>query len=284
MRRPKLDDRIRLWRNSIQLFHTTNRPEYAGPFFAAGFRKYIIEPDLSSQNGDDRCPDIVAYNEDKTRWVCVELTTDSKKSKARVLDEYASLDSRSLSYLCGKDPKSPADVLSSRLSWVDDGDHCQIIVDRILEVRKDEYLQIPELHDALRNSRGINLDRLPEIPFSLVPESMAHYEIRRGIVDIVMQLFNPNSPGLNAKQICQIALERLEPLTSPKKVKVLRDRIERELADLVKTDLKGLLVRDTKGVYYPAPKVKNHPQTREMIGRRLLSWTTSTQGKIDDKY
>lgn len=282
--KPRLDSRIRLWRNTVQLFHKTIKSDFSGPFFTAGYRDYRIEPILLTDKGEEKTPDIVAFDKTNDKWVCIELTNDSRNSKTGKLNEYHTLDSDRLSFIFGKNPCSSADVISSRLSWIDDGDHCQLIVNDILEVYKIEHIRDQKLRDALGAGNGKDLSHLPEIPISLVPESKSRHEIRRGLIDIIMLLFSPNCAGLSAYEITCIALERLEKRTSSARIKTLSKRIDGELKDLVETDLKGFLFRDKHGVYRAVKQPKDHPQTREMIAKRILTWATTKQTKITDPF
>jgi len=79
---PELDDRIALWRNTIQLFHRYNRPDFVGPFNAIGL-SYVVERPFLTKQGEERKPDIVASGD--SGWMILELTTTlgSKKKKKK---------------------------------------------------------------------------------------------------------------------------------------------------------------------------------------------------------
>ena len=83
-----------------------------------------------------------------------------------------------------------------------------MVVMNTFDLKKEQFIHDVLLRDALIGMKGQNMKKLPEIPFSLVPE-MKHYEIRRGLIDIVMQLFDTKSEGKTPYQMCEEGLERL---------------------------------------------------------------------------
>ena len=208
---PETDNRIVLWRNTIQLFHKQVRVNFTGPFFASGFTNYRVESPLSERDtGKQRIPDIFACG--PNGWLVIELTCNDESKKGQ-LDADKNLEPRSLSqYGCTAYPALP-DTMSSRLAFNNDAGHCQIVVKDSFDVKQEQFIQDASLRTALTAMRGQNMTRLPEIPFSLVPE-MKHFEIRRGLIDIVLQLFDAKSPGKTPMQICEDGLERLFELTT----------------------------------------------------------------------
>src|SRR5437899_9273877 len=153
------ESKIVLWRNTIHLFHETSRPPFVGPFRKLGF-KYRVGPVLLNMDGEDRTPDIVASG--TTGWVVLELGTGGA-SKITALDKYTSLDPRSLGqYPLNVHNRAP-DVMSSRLSLVDDGPYAQLLVSASLQVLKADLVKNPELRQALLEVHGIDMRRLPTI-------------------------------------------------------------------------------------------------------------------------
>ncbi|HIE31933.1 MAG TPA: hypothetical protein EYP67_06080 [Methanosarcinales archaeon] len=223
---PEPDDRIVLWRNTIQLFYQYNRPNFVGPFKAAGFR-YNVEPlFLSAEQGENLEPDIVASCE--TGWLILELTTQPK-SKEPKLDRYRSIDPRYLNNYGLSVHDGEPDVMTSRLSDnVDDGTYCQITVDSILKIEKEEYLHNQRLKDELIKAKGMDLRRLPELPITIIPEMVGKGgELRRGLIEIVMQIFDPNSDGKTPVQLVDEGLERLFDKTRLEAKRQLIDKVKK---------------------------------------------------------
>ena len=268
---PERDDRIVLWRNTIQLFYQYNRPKFVGPFKAAGFR-YNVEPlFLSSDQGKDLEPDIVASGE--TGWLILELTT-RPKSKEPKLDQYKSIDPRDLTNYGLSVHDGEPDVMTSRLSDnVDDGPYCQITVDNILKIEKEEYLQNQRLKDELIKAEGMDLRRLPEIPIAIIPEMAGKWrEIRRGLIEIVMQIFDPNSDGKTPVQLVDDGLERLSDKIGPAVRSQLISKVNNAMEDLIQNHLSEYL-EFKDGRYRATEKFKMHHKTMELIALRLKEWS-----------
>ena len=137
---------------------------------------------------------------------------------------------------------------------------------------KEEHIYNQRLKDALINSRGADLRRLPAIAKTLLPE-MRPLEIRRGLIELVMQLFEPGSSGKSLGELVDKGLERLsETISIPAKSK-LRDSVKREMDGLAKGPMNGYLFFDkAEGVYKSTEKFKPHPKTMERIALALKDW------------
>ena len=244
----------------------------------AGYTDYRIESRIiKKDSGEEITPDIIASS--TNGWLVVELTCNID-SKTNQLNSDKNADPRTLSvYGLGKH-NQPPDTISSRLSLIDDGNHCQIIVKDSFDVQKEEQVQEQNLREALIHTKGKNLSQLPEIPICFVPESK-HFEIRRGLIDIVIQIFNPNCDGKTPYQMCQEGLERLSDKTSSSAIKGLTSRIEAEMDNLIKTELNGFIeLKD--GKYCATGHSKEHPKTREFISKRLQDWANPRKRTLDD--
>lgn len=264
---PKSDYRIGLWRNTIQLFYQYKKSNFIGPFRAAGFN-YIVEPlFLSSEQGNDLEPDIVASGE--TGWLILELTTEPK-SKEPKINRYKSIDSRDLSQYGLNVHDGQPDVMTSRLSSVDDGPYCQITVNKVLELKNESYLNNQRLKDELLKAKGKDLTRLPEIPITIVPE-MKSQEIRRGLIDIVMQLFDPNNDGKTPVEMVDEGLERLSNKIRPNVRHKLIDKVKNEMNTLIKNHLPDYLELED-GKYKSTEKFKQHHKRMEHIAFKLKKW------------
>lgn len=260
-------NRITLWRNTIQLFHTTHN--YSGPFKKAGYEDYIVEHHLNKCiTGEDLSPDIVAFSQDG--WLIVDITSNDK-SKGQKLDSYKLADSRTLSQFGKQKYQKAPDTICCRFIPINDGDHCQLFVKDILDVHNEQFINDPRLKDELLKSKGDDLSKVPEIPISLVPEMSLTEEIRGGLIDIVMQLFAPDSNGLTSYQMCEIALERLFDKVPYQARNALTNKIEEHMKVLVAEDLKGYL-ESRDGKYCATTKFTEHPKTLESISMRLKRW------------
>ncbi len=266
--------RLTLWRNTIQLFHQTNRPEFVGPFKKVGF-DYRIEPILLTESGEQRTPDIVASA--PSGWVVLELTFNDA-SKEPKLKGYSEIEPRYLGQYGLPTHKRAADVVSSRLSHVDDGPFCQLQVADKLDVAKEQYVVNDALRTALVESRGVDLSHLPTLPFTLVPE-MSTQEVRVGLVDLVLQLFAPDSTGMKAVEMVDKGLERLADLITPHDKSTLVAKVEMQMKGLVNI-LEGHL-ESANGVFRASAKWKEHPKTREYIVGKLKTWIAEPMSLTD---
>ncbi len=230
---------------------------------------YVVETLFLTKKAEERVPDIAGSGE--SGWIVVEITTQSG-SKEPKMRSYLSIDPRYLAQHALRAHDEQPDVISSRLSFVDDGPYCQLIVRDHLDVLKEEHIDNQSLKDALIRSRGSDLRRLPEIPITLLPEMKA-LEIRRGLIDIVMQLFKPGCSGKSLVQVVDEGLERLSnTLSVPAKSK-LGKKVKQELDGLVKGAMNEYLFFDeTESVYKSTDKFKPHPKTMERIALALKEW------------
>lgn len=224
---PEPDYRIALWRNTIQLFHEYKRPKFIGPFKAAGFN-YVVDRPFLTKEGDERRPDIVASGE--TGWLILELTANLH-SKQLQLNKYGMIDPRYLASYGLFPHENKPDIISSRQTCIDDGSYCQILVKDFLVLKNEEHLDNQRLKDELIKAKGIDLRKLPEIPITLVPEMVKyHLEIRRGLIEIIMQLFAPNSIGKTPVQIVDEGLDKLSDKIGVTEKHNLIDRVKSEIS------------------------------------------------------
>lgn len=263
------DDRIKLWRNTIQLFHRYNRPAFEGPFYQSGYTDYRIEATLLERStGKESSPDIIACS--NRGWLIVELTGNNN-SKEPKLDAYKKCDPRNLRNHGWKTDYGEPDVISSRLTPVNDGNHAQIIVYDRLGVHKDESITDAPLREALRSANGIDLSKLPEIPISLIPE-MKGQEIRMGLIDLVLQLFSPTcKEGKSDYDLCTEGLERLSEIVPSSAKHALQEKIKTEMEVLVKDHLAGYLELKN-GRHMATEKFKEHPLSRERVAKKIRDW------------
>lgn len=180
------------------------------PFAKANLSQFRIESKLNTTSGERKNPDIIAWN--SKIWLIIDLTFNDH-SKAGQLDGYKKIDPRELLIYTSDGPKKiPPETMSSRLSFNNDGDHCQIVVKDIFDIRKEEFIHDSTLRNELIKMRGKSLKNAPTLPITLVPE-MEGEEIREGIASYVMQLFDGKSEGKTAYDLCKKGLDRIFDLT-----------------------------------------------------------------------
>lgn len=148
---------------------------------------------------------------------------------------------------------------------------------------KEEQLLNQVLKESLLNSRGADLRRLPEIPITLLPE-MRPMEIRRGLIEIVMQIFEPGCDGMGLMQIVDEGLERLSETIAIGKKSSLKDSVKRQIDILVKDYLQDYLVYvEAECVYKATENFKPHYKTMERITLALKVWAgIGPQKTLDD--
>lgn len=231
--------------------------------------KYIVEALFLTKQLEDRTPDIVGSGE--SGWLVIEITTYPGSKKPNLLS-YLSIDPRYLAQHGLRAHDTQPDVISSRLSFVDDGPYCQLIAKDHLEVIKEDCIHNQSLKEALIKSRGVDMRRLPSMPITLLPE-MRPQAIRRGLIEIVMQLFKPGCSGKSLAQLVDEGLERLSETVSVPAKSRLKDSVKREMDGLLKGALDGYLFFDkVEGVYKSTEKFKPHPKTMERIALALRDW------------
>lgn len=227
--------RISLWRNTIQLFHKHNRPNFEGPFFQSGF-DYRAEVHISTKDdGNYKNPDIVAASSDN--WAVLELTFDNLSKEAQ-MNSYRSLDSRDLSVHGLPTIAKAPDIISSRLDPFNDGNFCQILVRDRFDLNNEQYLANATLRQKLIEARGLDLGNLPEIPITLLPEMRDPDEIRQGLINIVMQLFNPISTGKTPLEMVNEGLDKLSEKIGYTEKQALKDRIMHQMDLLTQNESK----------------------------------------------
>jgi hypothetical protein len=263
--------RRELWRNTIQLFHQTERPNFVGPFKAAGIDKYIIEARvLLSGAGEEKKADILASG--KSGWLVLELSLDTK-SKKNQLESYRNIDPRSLGSHGLPIHKTPPDVMVSRYNgFIPDGPYCKILVKDALKVKGVKYISNTILKEELQKASGIDLRKLPEVAFTLVPE-MKSQEIRRGLIDLVMKIFDPECDGMTPVDLAYSGLERLSDVVSEGEKSILIKKVSKEMKVLIDEYLSEYLAIDeTSSKYKATDKFKEHHSTRAYVVLKLREW------------
>ncbi|WP_342685945.1 hypothetical protein [Methanoculleus sp. UBA291] len=154
-----------------------------------------------------------------------------------------------------------------------------------LRVEKAERVRNVRLRESLIAADGTLLSRLPELPIAFVPESVHDKNgVRVGLIDIVLQIFAPNSTGKTAAEMADAGLERLARKIDPRKRNDLINKIESEMNVLVSDYLTGYLERREDGKYAPKEKYANTPNQRGAIWSRMRAWAFSEQVDLDYNF
>jgi hypothetical protein len=276
------EPRITLWRRAIALFHEFKSAHWTGPFFKAGYRPplpslptYVVCRPFLDGSGRTCEPDIVSAC--PRSWSVLELTSDPSTKEAD-LTRYAKMPSTNLTNYGLVGPSSEPIVFSARYSPVDDGPFPSIILGDSLATRNLELVPDSELHDALQGSENVALTRVPEVPFSFVPESQPA-ELRVGLVDFVMAAFQPGSSGIRVTDMVEQGLERLSGCVSPTAKERLGRAIESELRSLLAGEWglqSDLSLKD--GVLRAKEGFTRHPKSLDRLQRLLRAWASKTAG------
>jgi hypothetical protein len=130
------------------------------------------------------------------------------------------------------------DIICCRLEPFNDGPYCKLIVREILNFENDNYIKNEELHKALLESSRTDLSKLPQIPITILPEMVGKgQEIRRGLIDSVMQIFMPDGKGKTSDDLVIDGLERLYDLVGVIEITGLANSIRYQMDVLVKDSL-----------------------------------------------
>ena len=276
-----MEDRITLWRNTLQLFNESRKPPYIGPFKKAGLTKVVVDRSFMTINSSIAKPDIVGSG--ASGWVAIEITLRSE-SKESQLSSYAMLDPRDLSknglYLHTDAP----DVISSRMEPITDGPYCQLILKDRLQFLNASCLKNRVLKEALLNANNLDLHKLPNISITLVPEMASKgKEIRRGISDIVMQLFDTNCEGKTINEIVNQGLDKIADLISFPDKGGLESSVKVQMDILIRDYLPEYLEFDAEhNIYRAIEKKELRTNTKGFIAQKMSEWAIPPQTEISD--
>ncbi len=217
-------------------------------------------------------PDIVSSG--SAGWVALEITT-SGKPKEDQLSAYASIDPRGLSTYGLQIHSTKPDIICSRLDPIQDGPFCQLILRDSLQFQDESCIKNERLRSALLEANGMELYKLPSISITIVPEMASKSgELRRGIYNIVMQLFDEKCDGKTVEQIAQEGLDKIANCVSITDRKGLEKSIRTQMDVLVKKYLPEYIEFDEEGgVYKTKDKKALRPNTMGLINRKLKEWS-----------
>ncbi len=273
---------MRLWRNTIILFHDRRKPPFRGPFKEAGYQSFVIEPYLGIDDEDENNPDVVAAK--TPEWMIMELTFNANESKECQLEKYSKVDPRTLSTYGLRGEGEPS-VICSRFSEVsseiDDGEFCQIFVKGRFAVAGTEYLEDDELREVLKESTGLQFKCIHDLSISFVPESRLQ-EIKRGLFPHIMKLFRPDSNGMTADDIVESGLDVIADKVAEKPKRELIEKVNVALYECERKVLSEYL-KCEDGVYKSRlDEGADHYATRNKITQKLQSWAGVAKTTLDD--
>ncbi len=230
----------------------------------AGYADYVIGPALFDDSGGQFQPDIVASN--GTSWLVIDLT-ENPASKAPKFDKYRRLNSRYLhDYGLPAAGGEPV-VTSVRPAESNDGSYPQVVVGDRLKVINSQAIADPTLRESLLGAEGSELRMLPELPFTLVPESKG-LEVRKALAPYLMRLFEPSRPPVSAMQLVDLCLERLSDHLSAQS--------RTSLVSKVKAELDTLLVSRRSKRIWGLERAEGEYRASE-----LPSYTSQTLSKVE---
>lgn len=271
--------RIRLWRNTIALFSDLRSIDFRGPFKKAGYRIGVIEPRVDDSNRGG-APDLVCLK--APEWAIIELTLNEESKKCQ-LDIYENLGPTKFVQWLGNVINGPPNVICSRLmNTIDDGGHCQIFVGDSFDVKNSERISDLELRSSLESFVGTPMRSLPDISIQLLPEMASKpNEIRRGVLNIIMQLPGVGYPGMSTGEIVDRGLDIIAEYVSESARNSLIKSVDVQLVQLVQSRMKDYIIYDTNEKGEHVFKFKenvniHHPATKEKINRILREWVGET--------
>ncbi len=277
------ESHLELWRKAIFLF--TKYTSQEGPFYSAGYRKFLIEYGITGPSGKPRKIDIVAWDpqssDASTPYYALELTTNPEAKKIEQLEDYSEADPREFYRVGIQSERSPTAILvtSSYLGGHDE--FCQLVLGDVLEPKNLEKLSDPVLSKTL-SEKKVDLTHVPQTSFTIVPESK-NRELKLGMVDPLMLVFGPKYESFTAETIADLALDFISEDIDFKQKKELIQRINELLFELSKSLLKGYLDVDHR-TYTPTERGRNvvgHPNSREMFQTNLMKWARSNEPSLD---
>lgn len=267
---PDAGSRIDLWRKAIYLFHKVRARSWEGPFYRAGYRQYRIEPILLDEAGEEYEPDIVGVSE--AWWTLLELTTNPS-SKQPKIEDYANIRSEGLSNI-GLEPKEHGPVLAvGRPEPVENEAVPRFILGEELAAEHVGDIEDETLAHAVRQVEGESLSGAPDIALAFVPESRS-MEIRRGLVPLVMQMFQPGRPTMRPVDLAEAGLERLADRVRTRRKRRVIERVHHEMETLLDGNDPHLseYIEEEGGIYRAKEDAAGHHGTRDKIRRILQAW------------
>jgi|GEM_PF-4754120 len=273
------DSRIELWQRTVQLFK--NCDTYTGPFYSVGITSYEIEH-VFSKDKDGFKPDIFGWSPRGTpetgddQTIALELTVDKTANKNGQLLRYSQIPPENLRVFGAKTDKSPISILVSLSELRGHDSHCQLDLGgkNLVCYNLDSILD-ERIHDALKAANGtFDIEKLSSSDFTIVPESK-HGELKRGMVQAIMEMFSPDANSFTARDITIICLGELHKHMDIKALNDLKSKVETELDGLITKHLKGEIVK--KKDVYTINKSGEAQSRRKSISSKLNNWINDPQ-------
>lgn len=269
---PKLDYRIVLWRRAIYQFRCSTAVR--GVFAKVGIDQFVIEHKVVGEDKDSK-PDIIGWNrgsEGTENPIILELTTNTL-SKNEQLNKYTKIDPKKLTPIGIQTDKSPIPILGT-LSYLSAHDnYCQIVFGESLESHNVEAIKDETLRSSILSGKGMDLVHIPEIFFTIVPESH-HGELRRGVVSSIIHAFRPGISRFTAMSLIEESLDFLSEHIEFAEKSNLVERLENEMKPLVDNYLKEYIVKDGNDyiITEKGQAVATSPKVREFIIGKIRNW------------
>lgn len=241
-----------------------------GPLLRAGYAEYVIGPAFFDDSGHQFEPDVVASN--GSSWVVIDLT-ENPASKAPKFDKYRRLNARYLhDYGLPLASGEPV-VISVRPTVSNDGVYPQLVVGDRLRIINAQAIATAVLRESLLEVEGRELRNLPELPFTLVPESKG-LEVRKALAPYLMKIFEPSRPSVSAMHLVDLCLERLSDHISAQSRTSLVTKVKAELDTLLASPRSRRLwgLERTEGGYRVSELPSYTAQTLSKVELDIREW------------
>lgn len=159
---------------------------------------------------------------------------------------------------------------------------CRLVLGEVLVCHNTDRVSDGRLREALERVDGkLNLLRVPDVHFTIVPESM-FMEIRRGIASSILQrIREPDGDSeedegetFTAMEITRECLDFLSEHIEPLELEALASRVEAQMDNLLKGDA-GAYLEKSEGVYRLTNKgsaAARSTRSRDAAVRSIEAW------------
>lgn len=275
-------DHLEVWRRAVFLFRKVSSDKI-GTFYKIGIDKCVIEHSIGKGIGES--PDIIGWSSKSAEdhYIIGEVTCNPEpdNKKRGQLIGYLNIDPDSLRNIGIQSSNTPIVVLLTRHHLENYSDFPQIVLGEKLNAENLDLIGWTELRNAVQNDIGMDLSRLPELSFTLLPEF--HY-IRPNIVDSIMEMMTPRQESFTAVDVAKEAMESIYEIVDSVARKETIDRVYMDMKGLVKNQMKDYLI-ESNGVFSftdKGKKARDNPKGREKIEFILRSWASKKQVRLDD--
>lgn len=274
--------RIVLWRRAIFQFRRFSDKE--GAFHKAGLTDFRIEQNIVGLA--DSKPDIIGWRKGSGGHgedypLAMELTLNDERSKLGQIERYRALKPEQLAPIGISSSGGPEVVLGTLSGYPFDEELCVMILSDTMTCTGTQHIGDVRLREALEGSDGMDLVHIPEIHFTIVPESK-FMELRRGMAGRLIAKFGPNAEGFTAEDLTLECLDFIARHIAEKSLEQLIRDVERQLDQLVDKQLRDYLRKDG-GRYVlteRGEKVHTSAQSKDKVIRQISAWMN--ERKLED--